>query len=387
MTRIAVPARTVAEWRALLADPERQWRAGRSAHALAHAWQRVADAPAGLPPEVRAVFADDPALANAEALLVIPEHVTPLAGVGAGSPTGALVLARAADGLAVIAVDGKAGEPFGPTVGEWRADASPGRAERLAHLLAVLGLPAVSDDICHQLLHRTAAALVEADAFAARHAVVLVHAFSRAASIPAANKTPAAEPPPTTDGVASLPAGFDDYAALVALFGAVTRSGTVRPGTLATVERADGRRLHFAWAAGTSAPADPPSPDDTLRDQLGAILGGPVDGDPSALLTYGDPVEVLVRADPHAVHVEVPVIEWRGHAPVLTGERRASFPREAVTRFGGEAPFIEAVLAARAERVARFRTCAECGERNPPEWLHSATLCSRCATERRGVTY
>ncbi len=127
----------------------------------------------------------------------------------------------------------------------------------------------------------------------------------------------------------------------------------------------------------------PRTPDDQLRDQLGAILGAPFDTQASVLLTYGDPVEVMVRADAHAVHVEVPVVEWRGLTPVLTGERRASFPREAVTRLGGEAPFVEAVLAARSERVARFRTCAECGGRRAPEAMHSATLCIACAARDR----
>lgn len=126
-------------------------------------------------------------------------------------------------------------------------------------------------------------------------------------------------------------------------------------------------------------PHTPRTPDEQLRDQLGAILGGPVESEPAALLTYGDPVEVLVRADARGVHVEVPVVEWRGSAAVLTGERRASFPREAVTRLGGEVPFIEAVLAARAERVARFRTCSECGERRAPEEMHGEALCSACA--------
>lgn len=351
--RVALPARTAADWRPRLAQPDRHWRAGRSAHALAHAWQAAAaGAPGGLPPEVRAVLVTHPAFANVAALLVIPEHVTPLPGGGAGSHTDALVLARATDGLAVLAVEGKASEPFGPTVGAWRAEASTGKEERLAHVRAILGLDAVPDRICYQLLHRTAAALIEADAFAATHAVVLIHAFG-----------------PTVDR-----AGFEDYAAFVRLFGAEAIEGG-----LATVSRAGGPSLHFGWAQGTPAPADPPSPDEQLRDQLGAILGGSVDVEASVLLAYGDPVEVLVRADPHAVHVEVPVVEWRGHTPVLTGERRASFPREGVTRLGGDAPFIEAVYTARAERVSRFRVCAECGERKPPEWMRGTTLCTHCA--------
>ena len=372
MTRVSLPARTAADWRSLLAQPDLHWRAGRSAHALAHAWQQAAEtAPDGLPTEVRAVLGTLPAFTRLDALLVIPEHVTPFPGAGAGSHTDALVIARAADGLAVIAVEGKAGEPFGQTVGAWREEPSSAAETRLAYLLDVLGLDAVPDAVRSQLVHRTAAALIEADAFAATHAVLLVHAFARGASAGA-----------TAGAPATPPIGFDDFAAFVALFGV-----EARPGTVATVARAGGRWLHFAWAQGTPAPAGPPSPDAHLRDQLAAILGGTIESAASVLLTYGDPVEVLVRADPHEVHVEVPVVEWHGHTPVLTGERQASFPREGVTRLGGDAPFIEAVYEARAKRVARFRRCAECGERNPPEWMHSATLCSRCATERHQVTY
>lgn len=301
------------------------------------------------------LLARHPALAGATALLLVPEHV--MARLGDGVQVEPFVLARAADGLVVIADPGEADESSGPTVSEWLVAASPGSearlaTERLAHVLAVVGLDHASAGVRYGLVRRTAAALLAADAFAAAHAVVLVRA------------------------------AFDDYAAFVALFGL-----EARPNELVAVGRAGGRQLHFGWVAGRaegSAPRPAPvraarSPDEQLRDQLGAILGGPVDVEASAVFSYGDPVEVLVRADAHAVHVEVPVVEWRGPTPVLTGERRASFPREGVTRLGGDAPFIEAVYTARAERVARFRMCAECGERTPPERMHGESLCTRCA--------
>jgi len=327
VTRVALPARTADDWRSLLAEPT-----------------------------VRATFARTPALANVATLVVVPEHIATLP--GADSPTNVFVLARAADGLAVIALERPGAERFGPTVGAWRADTPDGGGAQLAAVLGALGLDAAPDGIRYELLRHTAAALAAADAFAARHAVVLVHTVDR------------------TD--------FEDYAALVTLFGAEARAGE-----LSSVARGAGRMLHLGWAEGAPAPrgrAAASSPDDQLRDQLSAILGGPVDLETSALFAYGDPVEVLVRADPHAVHVEVPVVEWRGHTAVLTGERRASFPREGVTRLGGDAPFIEAVYTARAERVARFRTCAECGERKPPESMRGATLCAACAErDRRGA--
>jgi hypothetical protein len=93
------------------------------------------------------------------------------------------VLARSHEGdLVAIAVEGKAAESFGDsTVSEWRATDTPGRRERLAYLLEVLGL-ADADRLAgirYQLLHRTASAVIEARRFGARHAVMLVHSFSR----------------------------------------------------------------------------------------------------------------------------------------------------------------------------------------------------------------
>lgn len=244
MSRVCLPARSADDWRPLLARPDRHWVPGRSAHALAHAWQAAtAGAPGGMPPEVRAVLAGHPDLANAQVLAVFPEHATPLPGGTRPSQTDALVLARAADGLAVVGVEGKAGEPFGPTIDQWQAGrtpadragegARPGRQERLAFLMATLGLDSLPGDVRYQLLHRTAAAVIEADRFAARHAIVLVHAFD----------------PPGPDG---QQAGFGDFAAFVALFG-----GVARPGGLASVDRPAGaggpRWLHFGWATGAAS--------------------------------------------------------------------------------------------------------------------------------------
>ncbi len=41
--RIYVPARGVADWAALLADPSLRWKEGNSAERLARTWQKVAD--------------------------------------------------------------------------------------------------------------------------------------------------------------------------------------------------------------------------------------------------------------------------------------------------------------------------------------------------------
>lgn len=105
-------------------------------------------------------------------------------------------------------------------------------------------------------------------------------------------------------------------------------------------------------------------------------------------LHLGDPIEVLVRVNDDAISVEVPVVEWHGpHTPVLRGEAPATFAEAALSDRAGRAAIRAAVTAARAVRLGRFRTCEECGRRQPPEWMHGETLCQACAERNHGVCY
>ena len=64
------------DWRHLLADPQKHWRRGYSARALAHCWQEADGIPAGC----LAVLGRCEALQNLETLIAIPEHRVPLPG-------------------------------------------------------------------------------------------------------------------------------------------------------------------------------------------------------------------------------------------------------------------------------------------------------------------
>ena len=76
---------------------------------------------------------------------------------GRPSQTDLLALVRLADGYGVIAVEGKAREPFGPRLSEWND--SPGKHARLESLCDELGLDPDGDgDLYYQLLHRTVSA-------------------------------------------------------------------------------------------------------------------------------------------------------------------------------------------------------------------------------------
>jgi hypothetical protein len=177
MPRIYVPAKGPDQWQALLVNPDRHWKEGFSAWALACTWH-AAD---GFPASVERVLCNRIELRDIEVLLVLPEHQVALPGGPRPTQADAWVLARCSGGLVSMTVEGKVTEPFGPTVGDWLSRGSAGKRQRLAEIARLLGLgDSLPADVRYQLLHRTAAAVLEARRFGARIAVMLVHAFGPA---------------------------------------------------------------------------------------------------------------------------------------------------------------------------------------------------------------
>lgn len=82
------------------------------------------------------------------------------------------------NGLAAVAVEAKVLEPFGPLVGEKREGASSNQALGLEYLHHKLKVEHFDNAIRYQLLHRTASAILTAEDFHAKVAVMLVHAFA-----------------------------------------------------------------------------------------------------------------------------------------------------------------------------------------------------------------
>jgi len=166
------------DWQALLADPQKHWRTGFSARTLAHCWE----AAQGLPPEVQAVFASssEPLLAEFTPIIAVPEFKVPLPGGDRPSQNDLFLLGRSKAGPVSVMVEGKVSESFGPTIAEWRKDASPGKEERLSFLLRTVGLSGVPDGaIRYQLFHRAASAVLEGERYRAVAAIMLVHLFSQ----------------------------------------------------------------------------------------------------------------------------------------------------------------------------------------------------------------
>ena len=180
MKRILIPTERAEDWRRLLASPQLHWKPGFSAMTLALAWEH---ANGQLPPEVSAALAASgkSALVDLKPLMIVPEYKIPLPGGRRGSQSDVFVLATNGKELVTMVVEGKVDEPFGPTVGEWKAVESEGRVARLAYILQRLRLPSVADNIRYQLLHRAVSAVLAAEQFFAAQTVMLVHSFSPSA--------------------------------------------------------------------------------------------------------------------------------------------------------------------------------------------------------------
>ncbi|MFC2966807.1 DUF6946 family protein [Acidimangrovimonas pyrenivorans] len=170
MSRIYVPTRGPSDWRALLGDPEKHWKAGYSAMAAARSWETAK----GVPPEIAKIMGPAPDL-----LLAIPEHKVPLPGRGAASQCDVFALIRDREETVSLAVEAKVAEPFDKPIGEWLRDGSDGRRTRLAAICDLLGCGLPPGDLYYQLFHRTAAAVIEARRFGTDAAAMIVQSFSQ----------------------------------------------------------------------------------------------------------------------------------------------------------------------------------------------------------------
>lgn len=215
MSKFYIPTTFPEDWRHLLARPEKHWKQGYSAYALAYCWETER-----FPIEVTQLLR--PHFPDIELLLALPEHKTPLPGGRRASQTDLFVLAKAGGQLVAMTVEGKVAESFGPTVAGWLKKDTPGKQSRLNGLCDMLGLDTEQmSPIRYQLLHRTGAALIEARRFNAAAAVMLVHSFS-------------------PDNI-----WLEDYLTFLKLFG--TEGGV---NELSFLREIDGIKLYLGWAKG-----------------------------------------------------------------------------------------------------------------------------------------
>jgi hypothetical protein len=172
--RLHVPVREPEDVVRHLGGQEEHWKEGRSAHALATAWF----AANAIPPRVAAVLRGHPDFASAELIDAFFERQVDLGSEGRPSQTDLLAITGIGDRIAIVAVEGKAGETFGDLVKQW-LDGSDGKERRLDGLCEILGLSReAAMPLRYQLLHRSASAILEAQRYRAKTAALLVHSFS-----------------------------------------------------------------------------------------------------------------------------------------------------------------------------------------------------------------
>lgn len=195
MNRLHTATRGICSWREMLAKPDTQWERRYSAMETAVAWESAAaadrDNRAGLPEPMAALLGTclykQPVL-----LLAIAEHKVPLVGRGGDSQCDVWALVGTAAGTVSLSVEAKAQEPFGKlnqSLLDWlsgeKSDES--RRNRQARWACVQShLPVAVDDgysvVAYQLLHRAAAAVIEARRFGLKHAAFVVQAFGSPAA-------------------------------------------------------------------------------------------------------------------------------------------------------------------------------------------------------------
>ena len=162
-----------------LAKQERHWKKGYSAYELAHSWVGAR----GIPDPVVAVLHQAEEFRGMELIEGFFEKETDLRSRGRPSQTDLLALVGDGESFAVLGVEGKVDEPFGPLVSEWLTDASANKRARLSVLQETLGLEDHNvSNLRYQLLHRTAAAIYEAQRYKVRRALMFVHSFSEGCS-------------------------------------------------------------------------------------------------------------------------------------------------------------------------------------------------------------
>jgi hypothetical protein len=161
-------------WRDFLAHPPRHWRDNRSARRLALAWEGSAPK---APPAMAAAFAGTPFEGFAP-IIAIPAYEVDMPGSRAPARNDLLVVGQTGSELALLMVQGKVDATLGPHIDEWLHNPSPGKLMRIGFLKRTLQLSdPLPETICYQLLHRTAAPLLEASRLGMPRAAVVVAAF------------------------------------------------------------------------------------------------------------------------------------------------------------------------------------------------------------------
>jgi hypothetical protein len=172
--KIYTPSKGADSWKEFLAHPNEHWKTGYSAKTMAHCWE-VAN---GFPKEIRSAIRNSNL--KLEMIFAIPEYQVYLDTRIAPSQNDLFVLSSDSNGLAVIMIEGKVSESFNKTIKKWNNSA--GKLSRFDFLMKKLELNksiANVGNLKYQLFHRTVSAILIAEKYFAKKAIMIVHSFSQ----------------------------------------------------------------------------------------------------------------------------------------------------------------------------------------------------------------
>jgi hypothetical protein len=187
MNRLCVETRGIGNWRERLAKPENQWRRRYSAFETAVSWETASGHPWGLPEPIRELFRES-IFGEATLVLAIAEHKVPLDGGRADSQCDVWALLDTPTGGVSLSVEAKANETFGQgneSLRDWLVAGESeqslrNREDRWKHIAEHLPNAAATaySLVPYQVLHRCAAAVIEARRFRMPNAAFIVQSFA-----------------------------------------------------------------------------------------------------------------------------------------------------------------------------------------------------------------
>ena len=174
--KIFIPTTDAESWSDFLVDKNKQWQKGFSAMETALSWEK-AD---GLPTEIKKILSQDSEFDGSELLLAIPEYKVSIPGGRSQSQNDVFAVLTSKKSLSVMTVEGKAKEDFDRKIVDWKAKTSDkGVAERLGFLINKLGIKDKKiDSLRYQLFHRLASAIIMAEEFHAKNAIMIIQSFN-----------------------------------------------------------------------------------------------------------------------------------------------------------------------------------------------------------------
>ena len=174
--KIFIPTKDAECWSDFLVDKNKQWQKGFSAMETALSWEK-AD---GLPTEIKKILSQEAEFKGAELLLAIPEYKVSLPGGSSPSQNDVFAVLTSKKSLTVMTVEGKAKEDFDKTIDSWKNSVSKtGVEKRLGFLIETIGIKDKEiDSLRYQLFHRLASAVIMAEKFHAKNAIMIIQSFN-----------------------------------------------------------------------------------------------------------------------------------------------------------------------------------------------------------------